>query len=104
MNETEAMTALLKQGAKIGSLLFVSYNAGRKPTDRAQREAARAKSAGIARRHFTGRLTSIAKNEHGEFYFTIYTPERDDETVPSQEAYRSFNPSLGDLHALRVLA
>jgi hypothetical protein len=104
LNETEAMTTLLASGAKIGSLLFVSYSAGRVPTDRAYREGARAQRQGIARRHFTGELTSVWKNKKGEFCFTVKTPERDDERTGQQEAWRTFNPSIGELHSLEVLA
>lgn len=98
----EAMAAL--RDARLGSTVFVAYEPGRAPTARAVREARRAAEAGLNLTHFVGKLTGVRLNKKGELYFTILTEERDDERRGTQDAFRSFNPGLGDLRALTVLA
>lgn len=102
MTAIEAMAAL--RDARLGSVVFVAYEPGRVPTARAIREAQRAVEAGINPTHFVGKLASVALNKRGEFFFTIVTEERDDERTGKSEAFRSFNPSLGGLRELAVLA
>lgn len=101
LTETETMNRLM--AAKMGSTIFVAYEAGNEPTPRAVREAQRAKASGFSRKHFVGKLTAVALNRDGRFYFTIKTEERDDETKGTQVAYRSFNPSVGGLRVLEIL-
>lgn len=101
MTEAEMLAALA--GVPEGADLFVSYVAGRAPTDRAIREAQRATRAGQARRHFTGKLHRVWRTQKGEAVLTVLTPDRDDERTGAQEAYRTFNPSLGTLLGVTVL-
>lgn len=89
--------------AGVGAQVFVSYEAGRVPTSRAQREARRAVEQGISRRHFVGKVIKFDVNRNGEFYFTILTEERDDERRGKENAFRSFNPDLGVVLTLEVL-
>lgn len=89
--------------AGIGAHVFLSYVAGAEPTERAMREAERAKREGICRRHFVGQITRIARNKRGEFYFTLFTGERDDERRDTENAFRSFNPEFGRVLTLEVI-
>lgn len=85
-----------------GAHVLVAYFAGREPTPRAIHEASRAREAGIPLHHYTGILTSVWTTRHGDIVFTVYVNERDGrEGNPG--AYRTFNPSLGDLLLLEVI-
>lgn len=101
LTETEALEKL--SSAQPGATLFVSYLAGRPPTDRAVREARRAEREGFARRHFTGVLTDAWVTRKGEFVFRVLCGERDDERRGTEDGYRTFNPSLGTLLSLEVI-
>lgn len=85
-----------------GSVLFVSYIAGRPPCPQALRECARADREGIAPRHFTGHLASLWVNRRGEHGITMWVEERDS-ADGKPGAYRRFNPSLGKLFTLEVI-
>jgi hypothetical protein len=100
MNESEMMAVLA--GLPEGTELFVSYVAGREPTDRAVREAQRSTDAGIARRHFTGKLHRVWTTKRGDTVLTVLCDNRDDERSGKQEAYRTFNPRLGTLLGVTV--
>jgi hypothetical protein len=102
MNEISTMKALV--GVPEGATLFVSYLPGREPTARAVREAERARQEGLARRHFLGTLASQRITKKGEFVFTVLCDNRDDERRGTQDGYRTFNPSLGTLLAVEVIA
>lgn len=91
---------------KEDSILFVSYLAGRPPKPQAIKEARRAvDQEGIAPRHFTGKFVRAWVTKKNELAFTVWVEERDHPSngrlVPG--AYRTFNPSLGQLLALDVL-
>lgn len=101
LNEVNAMKALV--GVPEGALLFVSYVAGREPTDRAVREAERSRREGIARRHFVGKLASQRVTKKGEYVFTVLCDNRDDERRGTRDGYRTFNPSLGNLLTVEVV-
>lgn len=101
LDETECVRRL--QEAPEGAVLFVSYRAGRAPTERAEREAARACREGIARHHFLGTLASKRVTRRGEFVFTVLCGNRDNEATGEQQGYRSFNPSLGRVLSLEVI-
>ena len=105
LNEKDVLATL--DGLGVGSVLFVSYEAGREATDRAIQESQRALDAGIASRHFVGTLEAVKVNKKGETYFLVYTLERDRRVLETGEleagAYRSFNPSLGKLLSLEVV-
>lgn len=103
---TTAMTANEMVAAvegNVGREVFVSYLAGNPPTERAIREARRAKMEGMARRHFTGKIHAVKTNKKGEPYLVIATPNRDNESTGEQWNYRSFNPQLGTLLTIEVL-
>lgn len=89
--------------AGIGAQVFVSYVAGANPTERAKREAERAKREGLSSRHFVGRIVKFSWNKNGDFYFTIFTSERDDERRDAENAFRSFNPGFGVVLTLEVI-
>jgi hypothetical protein len=105
MISPEKMQVLL-EGRPEGTLLFCSYRAGREPTERAIREAGRAGTMGLARRHFVGKLIRMWTTKKGDLVLTILTEERD-RTLPdgtlAPPAFRTFNPALGELIHLEVL-
>lgn len=90
-----------------GSLLFVSYRAGRIPTPKAILEAERAvKHEGIPRRYALGTLTNMWIAKNGDTILTMYVDTRDTlkgDGSLKKGAYRSFNPSLGELLFLEVI-
>jgi hypothetical protein len=89
-----------------GSIIFVSYSAGRPPSDTALRESARAVEEGLALRHFTGKLEGVHKKKvrWDEYYFTLWVEERDSaKNGMTQGNFRAFNPSLGRLHHIEVI-
>lgn len=104
MTEREMIEALAECGR--GSLLFVSYKAGRSPTDRALTEAERATvQEGMSRRHYVGTLESLWVTRKGETVLTLMAYNRD-RVVDGQlveGGYRTFNPQLGELYSLEVI-
>jgi hypothetical protein len=104
MTEREMIEALAECGR--GSLLFVSYKAGRPATDRAILESERAvQQEGNARRHYVGTLESLWVTRKGETVLTLMAYNRD-RVVDGQlveGGYRTFNPQLGDLYSLEVI-
>lgn len=101
MNEAELVAALA--GVPEGADLHVQYVAGREPTPRAVREARRSEAAGIPRRSFFGKLHRVWRTKgKGEVVLTVLCENRDDERTGAQEAYRTFNPSLGTLVSVTV--
>jgi len=55
------------EGVPEGAPVFVSYLAGREPTDRAVREASRARREGYAPRHFFGKVHRVWSTKGSEF-------------------------------------
>jgi hypothetical protein len=93
-------------GANDGSLVFVSYRAGRTPTPKAHREAFRSMCLGLARRHCVGKLVRVWTTKKGQAVMTVFADTRDTEHYNGQMTeggYRTFNPSLGQLYGLEVL-
>lgn len=90
------------QGAHHGAMVFVSYVAGRPASPTAIAQAQRARRAGISRRHFTGALVNVGMNRKGQVYVTFLVNERDGANGKGP-AYRSFNPSLGNLVSMDVI-
>ncbi len=101
MSEQEMVLALA--GVPSGTPLFVSYVAGRPPTDRAIREAARSRREGIAKRHYFGTLAEVRTTKRGDAILTIVCENRDDERTGEHRAFRTFNPNLGQLLSVAVL-
>lgn len=103
MNETEMDKVLA--GVPQGSLVFVSYKAGRAPTDRAVREAQRAKDEGLAPRWQIGQLIDVWTTKKGHRVMRVFSDTRDTERFGSMKrgAYRTLRPSLGQLLGLEVL-
>jgi hypothetical protein len=86
----------------LGSVLFVSYVAGREPTARAIVEAA----GELPRRYFTGVLHKVRRTKKGEWILTMWawnrkTLQKDGTLV--EGAYRTFNPVLGKLIIVDVI-
>ncbi len=104
MVNTNKMLETLKD-VPAGSIVFVSYTAGRRPCPQALRECARAVDEGLALRHFTGKLEGVHKAKNGQYYFTVWVEERDSAKDGSLTPgnFRAFNPSLGTLHTLEVI-
>lgn len=86
-----------------GSKIFVSYIAGRPPTVRAVREASRSVREGIPKRYYFGTFDRVRMTKRGEFIMTMLCENRDDERNSQSQAFRSFNPNLGELITLEVL-
>ena len=85
-----------------GSLLIVWYVAAGEASSRAIREAAAATSVmGLPRQLYTGRLIDILRSRDGTVYFKVRSIERIDETT-HQPAFRSFNPSKGQLIEMTI--
>jgi hypothetical protein len=95
------------EGVEKGREVFVSYLAGRPPTDRAKREAAKADEAydcPIPKRWYQGRLEAVWTTKKGEPVMTLLSTTRYNEDKPDAEGhYRTFNPALGTLLSLEVL-
>jgi hypothetical protein len=104
MTEREMIEALADCGR--GSVLFVSYKAGRPPTGQAVLESERATlQEGLARRHYVGTFESLWMTRKGEVVLTIMAYNRD-RVVDSQlveGGYRTMNPQLGELYSLEVI-
>lgn len=104
MTEKQMIEALAECGR--GSLLFVSYKAGRPPTDRALVESERAvHEEGMARRHYVGTFESLWVTRKGEVVMTIMAYNRD-RVVDGhlvEGGYRTLNPTLGELCYLEVI-
>jgi len=95
------------EGVEPGREVFVSYLAGRAPTERAVREAAKADEAydrPIPKRWFQGRLERVWITKKGDPVMTVLSTTRYNEDKPDAEAhYRTFNPCLGTLLSLELL-
>lgn len=104
MTERQMIEAL--SGCGRGSLLFVSYKAGRPPTDRAILESERATiQEGNSRRHYVGTFESLWMTRKGEVVLTVMAYNRD-RVVDGQlveGGYRTLNPQLGELYSLEVI-
>lgn len=100
LNESDLLDALA--AVPLGSVLFVSYVAGREPTERAKLEAA----GEVPRRYFTGVLHNVWKTKKGEWVLTMWVWNRKtikkDGTVV-EGGYRTMNPTLGELIVLDVI-
>jgi hypothetical protein len=86
---------------KDGDTVFVSYLAGRPPTEKAIAEAVRhTEDPTRPRRYYLGELTSCWQAQNGDWILTMKVFNRDtmqkDGTL-QEGGYRSFNPSLGEL-------
>lgn len=106
MVNTDKMLEVLKD-VPPGSVVFVSYTAGRRGSPQAAQEAARAVEEGLSLRHFTGKLEGVHKHttKRGQWYFTLWVEERDSikNGQKTQGNFRAFNPSLGTLHHIEVI-
>lgn len=80
-----------------GSIVRIHYHAANQPTERAIREASVAVGMGMSRRVYTGKLIDIKRGADGTVYFKVRTVERRDERHGHQPAFRTFNPSKGQL-------
>ena len=100
LDQTDLLDALAS--VPLGSVLFVSYVAGREPTERARVEAA----GEVPRRYFTGVLHNIWCTKKGEWVLTMWTwnrKTRQKDGTFVEGAYRTFNPSLGKLIVVDVI-
>lgn len=105
MLTTSQMEEILKDCGR-GSLLFVSYKAGKPPTDRALLESERAVHVeGMSKRHFVGTFESLWVTRKGATVLTIMAFNRDKMTGDGlvEGGYRTFNPELGELLTLEVI-
>ncbi len=92
------------KGVPEGAELFVSYLAGRVPTDRAIREAGKADEMGVSRRWLQGRLERVWVTKRGQPVMTMFCFTRRNEQDPDAEGhYRTVNPALGQLLSLEVI-
>jgi hypothetical protein len=92
------------EGVEKGRRVFVSYLAGRPPTERAKREAQKASDEGYAKRWFEGVLEAVWTTKKGQPVMTVLSTTRYNEDDPQAEGhYRTFNPALGTLLSLEVL-
>lgn len=88
-------------GVEEGDILFVSYIAGRAPTEKAIAEAVRhTEDPKRPRRYFLGEMVSVWQAQNGDWILTMRVYNRD--TIQKdgslkEGGYRSFNPSLGEM-------
>lgn len=101
MNEAQMLEKLV--GVPEGARVFVSYEAGNEPTERAIREAERSRQEGYPSRYFTGTLAGVRMTRDGSWMMTVLCDTRDDERTGQNQAFRSFNPSVGRLICVEVL-
>jgi len=105
MNDSEMVQNL--NGVPEGSLLFVSYLAGRKPTEKAVREAIpHTTNPARPRRYFVGLLHRVWDAKNGDPILTMWVFNRSTENKSgalSSGGWRSFNPRLGKLIVLDVI-
>ena len=86
-----------------GALVFVWYRAANPPTERAVREAQVATQVmNLPRQLYTGKLIDILKGADGTVYFKVMAVERRDESRNGMPAFRSFNPSKGQLIEMTI--
>jgi hypothetical protein len=86
-----------------GALVYVWYRAANEPTERAIREASVATQVmNLPRQLYTGRLIDIMKGADDTIYFKVMTVERRDESRNGMPAFRSFNPSKGQLIEMTI--
>ena len=103
MITAEKMVEILKD-VEPGTVLFVSYTAGRPPKPRAIREAKKASDEGYVKRWFLGRLESKWVTKRGDPVITVLTTTRYNEDKPEADGhYRTFNPRLGHILQLEVV-
>ena len=105
MVNTNQMLEVLKD-VPPGSIIFVSYSAGRSGSTQAALESARAVEEGINLRHYTGKLEGVHKHvKRDQWYFTLWVEERDSvkDGQKTQGNFRAFNPALGTLHHIEVI-
>jgi hypothetical protein len=103
MTETEMVR--IAEAAR-GATIFVSYVAGREPTDRAVEEARpHTEDPARPRRYLFGTLTSVWQNRFGEWCLTLFAENRDTvrRGIRYEGGYRTVNPSLGRLVVLDVI-
>ena len=102
LSEQDMLDAL--DGTPDGATIFVSYNAGRPPTARAIREAQPAKDMGLNLRHFVGKLSSVWMTKKSQIVMTVLCDNRCNEDNGMRPPhYRTFNPSLGTMHLVKVI-
>jgi len=95
-------------GVPTEATVFVSYTAGRPPTERAILEAQRwVQGQGMARRHFVGKLHRVWESKNGDLLLTILCDNRD-KILPNGTLappnYRTINPNLGKLISLEIIS
>jgi hypothetical protein len=90
-----------------GSLLFLSYLAGKEPTERALLEAERTvREEGIAKRHVLGALSQVWESKKGDLCVRVFADTRDTinkDGSKTRGAWRTYNPNLGQLLSLEVI-
>lgn len=102
MTEQEMLNKLRE--IPFGSLVFVSYTAGREPTDRAIRESKRSRREGINGRHFIGTLEVVRRTKKDEVIMVIKCDNREDERNGYPYGFRAFNPNVGTLLTLERIS
>lgn len=84
-----------------GRTLFVAYTAGRPASQQAVEEAAPAREAGIRLDHYVGLFTSLRVTKKGDVVLTMFCFDRG---TDGEGKYRCFNPSLGTLRQVDIIA
>jgi hypothetical protein len=100
LNSNDLIDAIVS--VPLGSVLFVSYVAGREPTCRAILEAA----GELPRRYFTGILHKVWRTKKNEWVLTLWAWNRktlNKDGTLTVGAYRTFNPNVGKLIIVDVI-
>ena len=82
----------------VGRTVFVSYEAGRRPSPQAILEARGSRETGICMHHYVGTFTSFRHARNGDPIITVFAFDRG-----TDGAFRTFNPNLGRLRVFAVL-
>ena len=86
-----------------GSTVIVWYRAANPPTALAIREAeVSTRVTAMPRQLYVGRLIDILRGQNGTVYFKCRTVTRQDIAHDREPAYRTFNPSKGQLLEMTI--
>lgn len=80
------------------TIVHIDYRAGKPVNDRGRKEYAEAKDWHKAPTEYTGNFVGMKKNKFGELVLTLFCHNRG-----KTGAYRTFNPNLGEVRAIRVV-
>ena len=88
----------LLTNANADTIVHIDYLAGKPANAKGQKEYNEAKDWNKAPTEYTGNFVGLKRNKFGELVLTLFVHNRG-----TTGAYRSFNPNLGEVRAIRVV-